>query len=93
MAKIVTALALLTFLVFVGSQVVVFLDKKGDAQEEYRKAAEAAERAIRERNELREEFEYLSNPENFEKELRARFNYRAPGEKTIILVPRESVEE
>lgn len=39
---------------------------------------------------LRGELEYYSIPENFEKELRARFNYRREGEKLIIIVPRNS---
>lgn len=33
------------------------------------------------------ELEYLSDPHNLEKELRAKFNYRAPNEKMIIVVP------
>jgi cell division protein FtsB len=33
------------------------------------------------------DLEYFSNPENLEKELRGRFNYKKPDEKLIILVP------
>jgi len=36
---------------------------------------------------LEEEDQYLSDPTNLEKELRARFNYKNPGEKMIIIVP------
>lgn len=36
------------------------------------------------------DLEYFSNPENLEKELRGRFNYKKPGEKLIILVPPRS---
>ena len=36
---------------------------------------------------LQEEDQYLANPENLEKEIRARFNYKNPGEKMIIIVP------
>jgi len=32
------------------------------------------------------DLEYFSHPENLEKELRSRFNYKNPGEKLIILV-------
>lgn len=31
--------------------------------------------------------DFLSNPDNLEKELRSRMNYRAPDEKVIIIVP------
>jgi cell division protein FtsB len=42
---------------------------------------------LKENDELRKEIDYLSWPENLEKELRARFNYKKPGEKMIIIVP------
>ena len=38
-------------------------------------------------NILQDESQYLANPLNLEKELRARFNYKKPGEKMIIIVP------
>lgn len=36
---------------------------------------------------LRAEIEYYSHPENLEKELLSKFNYKKPGEKMIIVVP------
>jgi len=33
------------------------------------------------------DLEYFTEPENLEKELRSRFNYKKPGEKLIIIVP------
>jgi cell division protein FtsB len=33
---------------------------------------------------LKADIEYFSNPENIEKELRSKFNYKNPGEKLII---------
>jgi len=36
---------------------------------------------------LKAQIEYLSYPENLEKELRSRFNYKSAGEKFIILTP------
>ncbi len=38
---------------------------------------------------LKEKISYYSNPRNLEKELRARFNYRLPNEKLIIIVPKK----
>jgi len=38
-------------------------------------------------NKLNEKIEYFSDPRNLEKELRARFNYRLPYEKLIIVIP------
>ena len=44
---------------------------------------------------LREKISYYSNPRNLEKELRARFYYRFPNEKLLIIVPKKesSTEE
>ena len=36
---------------------------------------------------LKSDLEYLEIPDNLEKELRSRFNYKNPGEKLIIVVP------
>jgi len=41
---------------------------------------------------LKGDIEYLSDPHNLEKELRARFNYRSPNEKLIIVVPEDGEE-
>ncbi len=42
---------------------------------------------LKENSELQKEIEYFSRPENLEKELRQRFNYKKPGEKMMIIVP------
>ena len=36
---------------------------------------------------LQADLNYFKEPENLEKELRAKFNYKNPGEKLIIVVP------
>lgn len=40
---------------------------------------------------LKADLEYFSEPENIEKELRARFNLKKPGEKLIIVVPPKEI--
>lgn len=40
-----------------------------------------------ENEKLQSDIEYFSNPHNLEKEARSKFNYRAPGEKMIIVAP------
>lgn len=42
---------------------------------------------VEENDELKSEIEYFSNPENLEKELKTKFNYRKPDEKMMIIVP------
>ena len=39
---------------------------------------------------LTDDIEYYSDPHNLEKVLRAQFNYRAPDEKLIIVVPEDN---
>lgn len=41
----------------------------------------------KENTELKSDIEYYQNPENLVKELKSQFNYRAPDEKMLILVP------
>ena len=48
------------------------------------------ERAETDRRELTAELEYFGNPANLEKELRARFNYKKPGETMIVIVPNQT---
>lgn len=42
---------------------------------------------LKENADLRLEIEYFSHPENLEKELRQKFNYKKPGEKMMIITP------
>jgi len=46
-----------------------------------------ADNLLAENVKIKSEIEYFSLPENLEKELRAKFNYRKPEEKMIIVVP------
>ena len=39
----------------------------------------------KENSEIESEIEYFKQPENFEKELRSKLNYRKPGEKMFII--------
>jgi cell division protein FtsB len=43
----------------------------------------------KENQSLKENIEYFSQPENLMKELKSLFNYRQPGEKMMIIVPRD----
>lgn len=54
------------------------------------KVTEEMKELEKENKELSEDIEYFSNPHNLEKELRARYNYRAPNEDLIIVVPEEN---
>lgn len=42
---------------------------------------------LKENADLQLDIEYFSHPENLEKELKSKFNYKKPDEKMIIVVP------
>lgn len=91
--KLVIAAILFLFVAFLGTQIWNFRSRAAAA----RKAYEAARIALDERQEeaahLEAELKYYSNPVNFLKELRARFNYRFPDERGIILVPSSTTSD
>jgi len=86
LTKIAIAGALTLFLVFAVWQIYVFYGRRAEARARYEAADKELEAAKLDNERLRAEIEYYANPENLEKELRARFNYRDPDEKTLIFV-------
>ena len=86
LTKIAIASALFLFLVFALWQIYVFYGRRAEARARYEEVAGELETAQKENERLRAEVEYYKDPENLEKEARARFNYRDPDEKTLIFV-------
>ncbi|OGY59688.1 MAG: hypothetical protein A3B23_03400 [Candidatus Colwellbacteria bacterium RIFCSPLOWO2_01_FULL_48_10] len=60
------------------------------AAAELAKAASELEALEKENQRFADDIDYYSDPHNLEKELRSRFNYRAPNEKLIIVVPEDN---
>jgi len=58
-----------------------------DLKREMASVVDEKEFVEEENSRLEEQVDYFSNPRNLEKELRARFNYRLPYEKLIIVIP------
>ena len=90
MTKIWVVALLSVFFVLISVQIITFSKKRSEAAAEFQKTEAALRRAEEDRARLQRELDYYKNPENLEKELRARFNYKSPGEQTIILVPSEN---
>ena len=61
--------------------------EKENVQEQYDQMRVEVLRAKTESGQLSADLEYLSIPDNFEKEIRSRFNFHFKDEKTIIVVP------
>jgi cell division protein FtsB len=75
------------FLILIGVQVYSFVKQEWSLGSELADAQTNFTKAQAQETSLQEENQYLSNPENLEKELRARFNYKKPGETMVIIVP------
>ncbi len=74
-------------LLFLAFQIYSFARKAGAVEME-RAALEAQIKEVqKDHAALESEKRYAAQEGNLEKELRARFNYKAPGEKMIIIVP------
>ncbi|MBI3588866.1 MAG: septum formation initiator family protein [Candidatus Liptonbacteria bacterium] len=83
-AALIFLLLLISFLVF---QIYTLWSKKVRLGSELDNLKTKFDQGQVDQKKLKEELDYLGNPLNLEKELRARFNLKKPGEKMIILVP------
>jgi len=87
MKKIFLALALFVLLA-IGMQLFGLNARRNEAAAKLSSVAGEL-RAVEEENiKLQADILYYANPDNLEKELRARFNYKSPGEELIIVVPK-----
>lgn len=88
--KIAAIVVLSLFLIVIGVQVFSFVRQEWSLGSELADVQASLTKAQAEETSLQEENQYLSNPANLEKELRARFNYKKPGETMVIIVPSAS---
>jgi len=75
------------FLAVVAYQIYNLDLERRDLKKEMAIVADEIELVEVDNSKLLDQIEYFSNPRNLEKELRARFNYRLPFEKLIIVIP------
>lgn len=88
--KIAFAVVLFIVVVFVGWNIFNFLGQEHALNQDLSDAEARLTAAKLQEANLEEEAQYLSNPANLEKELRAQFNYKKPGETMIIIVPAQA---
>ncbi len=90
MLRSFAAVVLSVFLIFLIVEIHEFSERGKIAETQYSQLSAELDKAKIDYSNLQSDFEYYSNPANLEKELRARFNYKSPGEKLIILIPATS---
>ncbi len=92
MQKILTYIVSIVIVSYLGYQAYILQREKMTIQGEFEEIQGQYEELRADNTRLQGDVEYLSDPHNLEKELRARFNYRSPNEKLIIVVPQEGEE-
>ncbi|TSC59636.1 MAG: hypothetical protein LiPW15_656 [Parcubacteria group bacterium LiPW_15] len=90
MLKNILIVIFMALLVFAGMEIRSILGQRVSVSAQFEEARKELEQAKTERGRLEADLNYVSIPENLEKELRARFHYQSPDEKVMILVPREN---
>ena len=85
--KIAVIAVLAVILVLVGNRVFAFFMQERQLSATLADIQTRLTKAKADEANLEAEVKYLANPLNLEKELRARFNYKQPGETMIIIVP------
>ncbi|HVM77259.1 MAG TPA: hypothetical protein VMU07_03855 [Candidatus Paceibacterota bacterium] len=85
--KITGAILLFMLLIVIGAQVYGFAVQESRLGGDLTDIEARLTKAQADAASLQADSQYLANPANLEKELRARFNYKKPGETMIIIVP------
>ena len=88
--RIFLIILVLTAILGVGTQVKMFVGRKAEVNSQFQTLREKLQNASDDQMKLKGELDYYLNSINFEKELRQRFNLRSPGEKLIIIVPKNT---
>jgi len=88
--KITGAVLLFVLFIFIGTRVYGFVVQEHELDAALVGVQAKLTKAKADAANLQQESQYLANPLNLEKELRARFNYKKPGETMIIIVPAQS---
>lgn len=85
--KIAAIVVLSLFVIIVGWQAFSFVRQEWSLGSQLADVQANLAKAQTQETDLQQEVQYLSIPANLEKELRARFNYKKPGETMVIIVP------
>ena len=88
--KIAAIVILSILLIVLGVKIYSFVAEENQLGQQLSDVQARLTKAQADEDSLQEESQYLANPINLEKELRARFNYKKPGETMVIIVPAQS---
>ncbi len=78
---------LILVLTAVSAQVYFIFKERNELKADISVLNSRIESLTKENAGLRSDIEYFSHPENLQKELKSKFNYKLPDEKMLIVVP------
>lgn len=90
MGKIAASVILAVLTILCVFQARVFVIRKHQLEKDLAAISMELKTRENEYEKLEADYRYYLNPDNLEKELRAKFNYRHPEEGMIIIVPKTS---
>jgi len=85
--KFVAIIILVIILIGISTQIYFIFKERNQLKSDVSDLNKRLKALITENANLESDIEYFSHPENLEKELKARFNYKKPDEKMMIVVP------
>ncbi len=85
--KIVIGLVVAALIVGAGTEFYLLFKERSRLEGEVGGLTSRLQALVAENATLKADIEYYSHPENLEKELRQKFNYKRSDEKMIIVVP------
>ena len=85
--KKVIAVILAVVIIYLAVQIYLIVKERNQIKERLANMGGSLESLAKENNKIQSEIDYFSRWENLEKELRAQFNYKKPGEKMMIITP------
>lgn len=88
--KILAIVGLSILVILIGVQIYSFLGQENQLSQTLSDTEARVLKAQSDEADLSADVQYLANPANLEKELRARFNYKKPGETMVVIVPSAS---
>ncbi len=85
--RFVLIIILVIILIGISTQIYFIFKERDELKSNVSDLNKKLQALIKENAILESDIEYFSYPENLEKELKARFNYKRPEEKLIIVTP------
>ncbi len=85
--KFIIVIVLLIALIGISVQIYFMFKERNQLKTELDNLNSRLTALTKENSDLQSDIEYFSYPENLEKELKAKFNYKNPDEKMMIIVP------